>query len=243
MIIMDKKHIILVVVVVAIIAVIGGYFLLNNGTTETITDHSTIVLSKSAYMEVPKQPNASAKADKKGIFYYKDTKEDINITSCSSLSDSSGEKEMKKLKNNITTGSKKLKEDNFVVYEKNGIYSVFVKNTEYNDTLLIQSTDLNLLLQCRESVKYHDPTTKIKFNDTTDSTGSSTVVDAVQQTEKAVEKTTTSTSSSSSSSSSTAGTGTGGYSDFGFGSSSKGSTGSSKASGSSGGGYSDFGFD
>ena len=120
-----------------------------------------------------------------------------------------------------------------------------VKNTEYNDTLLIQSTDLNLLLQCRESVKYHDPTTKIKFNDTSESSGSGTVVDAVQQTERAVEKTTTSTStsSSSSSSSSTAGTGTGGYSDFGFGSSSRGSTGSSKASGSSGGGYSDFGFD
>ncbi len=245
MIIMDKKHIILAVVVVAIIAVIGGYFLQNNGTTETITDHSTIVLSKSAYMEVPKDPNATTKADKKGIFYYKDTKEDINITSCSSLSASSSEKEMKKLKNNITTGSKKLKEDNFVVYEKDGIYSVFVKNTEYNDTLLIQSTDLNLLLQCRESVKYHDPTTKIKFNDTSESSGSGTVVDAVQQTERAVEKTTTSTStsSSSSSSSSTAGTGTGGYSDFGFGSSSRGSTGSSKASGSSGGGYSDFGFD
>ena len=103
---------------------------------------------------------------------------------------------------------------------------------------------MNLLLQCRESVKYHDPTTKIKFNDTSDSSGSSTVVDAVQQTEKAVEKTTTtSTSSSSSSSSSTAGTGTGGYSDFGFGSSSSGSSGSSKASGSSGGGYSDFGFE
>ena len=241
---MDKKHIMIAIVIVAVIAVIGGYFLLNNGTTSTITDHSTIVLSKSAYMEVPKESNATSKADKKGIFYYKNAKDDINITSCSSLSASSSEKEMKKLKNNITTGSKKLKENNFIVYEKDGVYSVFVKNTEYNDTLLIQSTDLNLLLQCRESVKYHDPTTKIKFNDTSDSSGSSTVVDAVQQTEKAVEKTTTtSTSSSSSSSSSTAGTGTGGYSDFGFGSSSSGSSGSSKASGSSGGGYSDFGFE
>lgn len=243
MIIMDKKHIILAIIVVAILAVIGGYFLLNNGPSDTITDHSTIVLSKSAYMEVPKNPKATNKADKKGIFYYNDDKDDINITSCSNLSADSSSKELKKLKDSIATGSKKIKEDNVVIYEKNGTYSVFIKNTEYNDTLLIQSSNKDLLLQCWNTVKYHDPTHKIKFNDTDDSSGSGSVVNAVEKTESAVEKSTSTSTSSSSSSSSTAGTGSGGYSDFGFGGSSSKSSGSSKASGSSGGGYSDFGFD
>lgn len=246
MIVMDKKYII-IILIVAIIAVIGGYFLLNNASTDITTEHTTIVLSKSAYMEVPKNLNATSKADKKGIFYYKDKKDDINVTSCSNLSASSSSKEMKKLKNSIATGAKKEKGDGVVIYEKDGIYSVFVKNTQYNDTLLIQSSDKNLLLQCWNTVKYHDPTDKIKFNDTTSSSsGSGSVVSAVEKTESAVKSSYSSSSSSSTSSSTSysSGSGSGGYSDFGFSSSSSSSSsGSSKSSGSSGGGYSDFGFD
>jgi hypothetical protein len=254
--IMDKKYII-IILIIAVIAVIAGYFLFNNTVSEITTEQSTIVLSKSAYMEVPKNSNATSKADKKGIFYYKDNKEDINVTSCSNLSASSSVKEMKKLKNDIATGSKKLNENNHVIYEKNGTYSVFVKNTKYNDTLLIQSTDKNLLIQCLNSVNYHDPTTKIKFNDTT-SSGSGNVINAVEQTESAVESSYSSGSSSADSSasystssysdnsydssSSSSGSGSGGYSDFGFSGSSSSST-PSQSSGSSGGGYSDFGFD
>ena len=183
---MDKKHILIIVVIVAVLAVVGGYFLLNNATV-TISDHTTIVLSKSAYMEVPENKNASSKADKKGVFYYKDTKEDINVTSCSNLSTASGADEMKKLKNEVATGAKKLKEDNVVVYEKDGVYSVFVKNTEYNDTLLIQSTSKALLLQCWQTVKYHDPTQKIDFGNGTGSSDSGSVVSAVEKTESAVQ--------------------------------------------------------
>ena len=199
---MDKKYILIIVVIAAALAVLGGYFLLNNETA-TITDHTTIVLSKSAYMEVPKNKNATSKADKKGVFYYKDKNSDINITSCSNLSTSSGAKEMKKLKNDVATGAKKLKEDKVVVYEKDGIYSVFVKNTEYNDTLLIQSADKNLLLQCWQTVKYHDPTQKIDFGNDTGSSDSGSVVSAVEKTESAVQSSsqTQSTASSSSSSS------------------------------------------
>lgn len=247
---MDKKYIV-IIAVVAVIAVIGGYFLLNNsGMSGITTEQTTIVLSKSAYMEVPKEANATSKADKKGIFYYTDKKDDLNITSCSNLSASSSTKEMKQLKKSIATGSKKIKENDVVIYEKNGTYSVFVKNTQYNDTLLIQSSDKNLLLQCWNSVKYHDPTTKIKFNDTSTS-GSESVISAVEQTETAVQSSYSESSSSSSSQSYTpssdysedsySGSGSGGYSDFGFGSSS--SSSSSSSSGSGDGGYSDFGFD
>lgn len=247
MIVMDKKYIILIVII-ALIAVIGGYFLLNGNMSQVTTEQTTIVLSKSAYMEVPKDLNATSKADKKGIFYYKDKKDDINITSCSNLSTSDSVKEMKKLKNSVATGSKKIKENDVVIYEKNGTYSVFVKNTQYNDTLLIQSSDKNLLLQCWNSVKYHDPTTKIKFNDT--DSGSGSVVSAVEQTETAVQSSYADTSSSSTSTSSSSsdysysedsGSGSGGYSEFGFGSSSSGSSGSgSSSSGSGEGGYEDF---
>lgn len=239
---MDKKYILIIVVVIAIVA--GAAYLLFNGsvgtttTTEAITDHSTMVLSKSAYMEVPKSDNKTDDVNKKGVHHYNDNTYGINITSCSNLSSSSSVKEMKDLKNSITVGAKKLKENDIVIYEKNGTYSIFVKNTQYNDTLLIQSSDKNLLLQCWESVNYHDPAQKIQFNDT--GSDSSSVINVVQKTENAVQSS-SSSSSSSTSSSSSSGSGSGGYSDFGF-SSSRSSSGS-VSSGSSGGGMKDFGFD
>ena len=237
MVIMNKKHILIVVVIVAILAVIGGYFLLNNQSVTT-SEHTTIVLSKSAYMEVPKFKNATSKADKKGIFYYKDKKDDINITSCSNLSTSSGADEMKKLKNTVATGSKKLLEDNVVVYEKEGVYSVFVKNTEYNDTLLIQSSDKNLLLQCWNSVKYHDPTQKIKFDNGTGSSDSSSVVSAVEKTESAVQSSTQSRASTTSSSSYDSYSSSNWGYDFSSGSGSSGGSGDSVSKGSISGGLS-----
>lgn len=224
---MDKKKIIIIVAVIAIIALVGGYLLLNNNTSHSdTTKHVTILLSKSAYMEVPDSPNATNKVDKKGIFYYNVNKDDVNITSCSNLSASSSAKEMKEIKNSVATGSKKIKEDNVVLYEKNGTYSVFVRNTQYNDTLLIQSSDKELLLSCWKSVKYHDPTTKIDVDNTTSSSGSGSVVSAVEKTESTVQKETSSSASSSSS------TGTSSK-DWGYDWSS-GSSSSSKSSSSSG---------
>ncbi|WP_406535069.1 hypothetical protein [Methanobrevibacter sp.] len=199
---MDKKYILMLIVIIAAIAAVAGYFLLADNQLDTISEHKTIVLSKSAYMEVPENPNATDKVDKKGIFYYKDKDDDINITSCSNLSTSSSAKELKKLKNSVATGSKKLKEGNVVIYEKDGIYSVFVKNTQYNDTLLIQSSNKDLLLQCWNTVKYHDPTQKIKFDNDTSSSSSGSVINAAEKTETVVKASAPSTSSSSSSSSS-----------------------------------------
>ncbi|MBR4448556.1 hypothetical protein [Methanobrevibacter sp.] len=237
---MDKKKIIIIVAIIAVIAIIGAYFVFNDSHVGT-AKQKTILLSKSAYMQVPDTKNVTNKVDKDGVFHYKNKDSDINITSCSNLSAASSEKELKKLKNDVATGAKKLKEDNVVIYEKDGVYSVFVKNTQYNDTLLIQSSDKNLLLQCWESVKYHDPSVKIKINDTGSSPGSGNVIDVVEKTQSAVQSSSSSTSSSSSSSSDYS---SGGYSDFGFSSSSSSSRGSSsKASGSGKGGYSDFGFD
>ena len=105
---------------------------------------------------------------------------------------------MKKLKNSVVTGSKKIKEDNVIIYEKNGTYSIFVENTQYNDSLLIQSSDKNIAFSCWESIKYHDPSDNFKIDNTTSNdTGSVKVVDAVEQTQSAVETPSSSQSSSS----------------------------------------------
>ena len=238
---MNSKHIIIAVAVIVVLAVIGGYFLLNN--QEVATDQVPMRLSKSAYMEIPDNPNATLKTDKKGVSHYSDDLDGLNITIASNLSLSSSDKEMKKLKDSVATGSKKTNEDNIVVYEKNGTYSAFIKNTQYNDTVLIQAKSKALLLQCWKSIKFHSPTDSFKFNDTGSSSGSgssSNVVDVAQQTQSTVQKSTsTSTSSSSSSSSSSSGYGNS-YSDFVSSSRS-----SSKSSGSGGGSsygdsYSDF---
>ena len=242
---MKSKHIIIIVAAIVVIAVIGAYFLLNDNQ-EITSSQVPMRLSKSAYMEIPDNPDATLNTDKKGVSHYTDEKDDINITVASNLSLSSSKKEMKKLKDSVATGSKKTKEDNVVIYEKNGTYSVFVKNTQYDDTVLIQSSNKNLLLQCFNSIKFHSPTDSLKFNDTGKGSGgsgssSSKVVDIAQQTQSTVKKTTSSSSSSSSSkSSSSSSSGYGdSYSDFVSSSSSSKSSKSSKSS-SYGDSYSDF---
>ena len=188
---MDKKHIIIIIAVIAVIAIVGGYFLLNNQSQVT-SETSILELSKSAYMKVPKNPNATTNADKKGIVYYVDEKDDVNVTSLSNLSTSDGVKKMDNLKNSVERGSKRISGDDVVVYLKDGIYSIFIQDTEYKDAILLQSKDKNLLLQCWESIKFHNPTDKIKFTETpSDSkSGSSepvSVISAVEKTETAVQ--------------------------------------------------------
>ena len=243
---MNTKHIIIVVAVVAVVAIFGAYFLM--GENQVITsDQVPMRLSKSAYMEIPDNPNATLETDKKGVSHYSDAKDDINITVASNLSLSSSKQEMKKFKDSVATGSKKTVEDNVVIYEKNGTYSVFVKNTQYNDTVLIQSSNKNLLLQCFNSIKFHSPTDSLKFNDTGSSGGSdssSKVVDIAQQTQSTVSQPTSSSSSSSSGSSSSSSSSSGSsygdsYSDYVSSSSSSGSGGSSKSS-SYGDSYKDY---
>ena len=230
---MDRKYIILIILI-AIIALIGGYFLLNGQTQPS--EKTTLILSQSAYMEVPKDASATNNVDKKGVFFYVDNSSSINVTSCSNLSEDSSVAEMNKLKNSFERGSKKLKGDDVVVYLKDGIYTVFVKNTQYNDTILLQSTNKNLLIQCWESIKFHSPTDKLKFNETTSDSGSSSsgsVVNAAEKTKKVVSKNTSPSTSSSSSSQSSSYSSGFGYSSYGSGSISKGSS-----SGGSGGGAS-----
>ena len=236
---MDKKYILIAIVVIAVIAVAGGYFLLNN-SNGSITDSAvstvnqkTILLSKSAYMSVPDTKNVSDEVNEKGVHYYKNKQDDLNITSCSNLSVDSSIEDLKKLKDSVATGAKKSIEEGVVIYEKNGIYSIFIQNTQYNDTLLIQSSNMNLLLQCSKSVEFHDPAQKIKVNDT-GSSGSSDVINVVEKTEKAVS---TSTSSSSSSAPSTS------ASSWGYDWSSGSSSSSSKSSGAGGSASSSSRFD
>lgn len=195
-------------------------------------DHNTIILSNSSYMEVPICENASLKADKKGIYYYKDSKDDINITGSSALSTDSGVNEMKKLKNGIVTGSEKINDGDVVVYLKDGIYSVFIKNTQYNDSLILQSTNKNLLIECWKTVNYHDPTKKPKFENASGSSGSGSgkVISAVEKTEKAVQSSASSKPTVSSSGSSSTSSSNWGYD---FGSSSSGSSSKKSSSGGS----------
>ena len=196
---MDIKKIILIVAIVVVaIAVIGGYSLFSTPTVDM--NQTTIVLSKSAYMNVPIQDNASSNADKDGIFHYVDKENGINITSCNSnISKKSSISKMIALKNSTEYDSKKIKEDNVVVYEKNGTYSIFVKNIEYNNTIMLQSTSKNLLMACWNSLKFHNPTDKFKFDNTT---SGSNVVNAVEQTQSVVGDVSSSYSSPSTSDSS-----------------------------------------
>lgn len=240
---MNKKHILIAVVVIALIA--AGCYLFFNGSVDTVSTTSanqkTILLSKSAYMEVPDTDNVSDKVKKNGVHYYKNEQDDINITSCSNLSSDSSSKELKKLKNSVTTGAKKSTENGVVIYEKNGTYSIFVKNTQYNDTLLIQSSNKNLLLQCSKSVQFHDPAQKIDIKND-DGSNATNVIDVIEKTESAVSSSSsdegtstsdagTSTTESSSPSTSTSSEPSASASDWGYDWSSSDSGGSSSDSG------------
>ena len=229
---MDKKYIIIAVVAIAVI-VIGCYVLFGNTADTPVSSvkQKTILLSKSAYMEVPDTKNVSDKVNKKGVHYYKNKQDDINITSCSNLSADSSSKELKSLKDAVASGAKKSTEDGVVIYEKNGTYSIFVKNTQYNDTLLIQSSNKNLLLQCSQSVQFHDPAQKVDIKNDDGST-STDVIDVAQKTEKVVSSSSESSSSSSSSSESSSSASDWGY-DWSSGGSSSSSGGSAGGSASS----------
>ena len=243
-----KIPIIIAIVIIALIAVVAGYFLLNNPVGSQTT---TIILSDSAYMEVPESPNATSKADKNGVFYYIDEKNGLNVTSCNSnITKKSAVQNVKKSFTDLESSSNKLVENNMVIYEKDGVYSVLVENDQYNDTILIQSTNKKLLVSCLNSINYHNPTDSFKVDDSKD------VVNATQETQTAVQQassssdygsSSTSSSSSGSSDSSGSSSSDGGYSDWSSSSSSGGysdwgssSSSSSKSSSSSSGGYSDW---
>jgi uncharacterized membrane protein YgcG len=192
---MDKKYIIIIVAIIAVIAIAGAYFFLFNNQLES--EHSTFVLSKSAYMETPVAKNVSAEPDKDGVYYYVDKENGVNITSCSNISKSDSADKMNKLKDSVETNSKKSYENDVVVYEKEGVYSIFVKNVLYNDSILIQSISKDLLLNCWATLKFHDPSDSLKFDNTT--AGGGTVINGAEQTEKVVQSSTTTSSSSSTS--------------------------------------------
>ena len=88
---MNTKHIIILVAVVAVVAVFGAYFMM--GENQEITSEQVPMrLSKSAYMEIPDNPNATLKTDKSGVSHYSDKNDDLNITVASNLSMSSSKK-------------------------------------------------------------------------------------------------------------------------------------------------------
>ena len=193
---MEKRNIVIIVVVILLIAGVCGYFLLNSPELDS-TKQRAIPLTKSAVIKVPKDENATHNASKKGVFFY--SGDDLNITVCSNISKASGIKELNQIKDSIETGSKKIVDNNVVMYLKDGVYSIFIKNTQYNDTVLLQSTSKSLLFECWKNLKFHDPSEKFKFNDATDKTSSGTdVIDAIAETEKAVGASSSSSDSGSS---------------------------------------------
>lgn len=226
---MNYKYIIGIIAIVAIIAVAGGYFFFGN---QLEFEHSTLVLSKSAYMESPVAENISGKPDKDGVYFYVDKENGVNVTSCSNISISNSSKTMNKLKEAIEKDAKKSYENDVVVYEKDGVYSIYVRNVEYNDTIIIQSLSKDLLLACWDTLKFHDPSDSLKFDDS----NSTNVVNAVEQTEQVVESATASAQSSSesastqSSSSDYSSSSDWGY-DWGYSDSGSGSSGGSSSAG------------
>ena len=194
---MDNKKIIIIVAVVAVIAVGAGFFFFSN---QLQFDHTTLVLSKSAYMESPVAKNISGEPDSDGVFFYVDRDNDVNVTSCSNISKSNSTKTIDKIKKELQTKSKKTYEGDVAVYEKDGIYSIFVKNVEYNDTVLIQSADKDMLMACWATLKFHDPSESLKFNNTTNGV----VINAAEQTEEVVQASTPSETTSTSAETSTA---------------------------------------
>ncbi|WP_298521597.1 hypothetical protein [uncultured Methanobrevibacter sp.] len=195
---MNSKYIIIIVAAVIVVAGAAGYFLFGN---QLEFEHTTLVLSKSAYMESPVAENISAEPDKDGVYYYVDKENGVNITSCSNISIANSSKTIKKLKDDMESSSKKTYENNVVVYEKDGVYSIFVKNVEYNDTVIIQSLSKDLLLACWNTLKFHDPSDSLKFDNKTAS-GGSKVINAAEQTEEVVQTATATTSTSTASTSS-----------------------------------------
>lgn len=248
----NKTPIIIAIALIAVIAIVGGYFLLNNSFE---MEESTLVLSDSAYMKVPDNPKATDKSTGDGLYTYKDEINGVNITSTSNISKNSAVKKINALKDSIKSDSEIVSEGNVVIYEKDGVYSIFVENDEYKDIILIQSTNKDLLLKCWHSIKFHNPSDSLKVEDDT-----SNVVNASKTTQTATEKSSySSQSDSSSQTNSLGGSGSdsssqnGGYYDWGSGSGSSGGS-SSSSSGSSGGssshssnsksgGYSDWGSD
>ena len=234
----NKTPIIIAVALIAVIAIVGGYFLLNNSFE---MEESTLVLSDSAYMKVPDNPKATDKSTGEGLYTYKDSK-------------NSAVKKINALKDSIKSDSEIVSEGNVVIYEKDGVYSIFVENDEYKDIILIQSTNKDLLLKCWHSIKFHNPSDSLKVEEDTN------VVNASKTTQTATEKASYSSQSDSSSqtnsishSGSDSSSPNGGYYDWGSGSGSSGGS-SSSSSGSSGGssshssnsksgGYSDWGSD
>lgn len=224
-----NKKIIFLIVIIAFVLLIGGYFLLNH---QQETEKTTLVLSDSAYMKVPVSSSATSKADKNGIFYYVDKEHGLNVTTYNSnVSKSAGLKTMNNLKNQIETGSRKIDDDKVVIYEKDGVYSIFIKNTNSNDTILLQSTDKKTLLECWESIKYHDPSDSLKFED------SSNVVNVTEETQTAIAQYSSSSSSSSSDYSSSSDSGSSDSSSYNSPSAYDSSSSSSSYSGGSGSAY------
>jgi hypothetical protein len=186
---------ILIIAIVAIIAAVlaGGYFLFN-GQPEF--DYSAMELSDTAYMDIPEAPNATAKADKNGLFFYVDDEHGVNVTSCNSnVSKKSAVTKLNELKTAFESGANQIQEGNIVIFEKDGIYSVFSENKETHDMVLIQSKDKDVLLKCYESITYHSPMDSLKVEE------SKTVVNATKETQTAIKQSSSSSSSSGSSSS------------------------------------------
>ena len=191
---LSNKILIIAIVAIAAVALAGAY-LLFNGQPEI--EYSAMELSDTAYMDIPDAPNATAHADKNGLFFYVDDEHGVNVTSCNSnVSKKSAVNKLNELKSSFESGAKEIKEGDIVIYEKDGVYSVFSENKETHDMVLIQSKDKDILLKCYESITYHDPMDSLKVEESTK------VVNATKETKTAIKESSSSSSSSSSGSSS-----------------------------------------
>lgn len=168
---MKKQNIILILILIVCVVCAG---IVASQTIFSNTEYTTLRISDSCTLEVPVSDEAVNSIDNYGIFIYQDPKHDLNITSFNSQDGVtlSGAVQMASIRDNALLNNKQIIENGTTIYhnEKTGVYSIFIGNNQTHDNILIQCSDLDILMHVLDSVKYSNGES---FNNTTTNSASS----------------------------------------------------------------------
>lgn len=168
---MKKQNIILILILIVCVVCAG---IVASQTIFSNTEYTTLRISDSCTVEVPVSDEAVNSTDNYGIFIYQDPKHDLNITSFNSQDGVtlSGAVQMASIRDNALLNNKQIIENGTTIYhnEKTGVYSIFIGNNQTHDNILIQCSDLDILMHVLHSVKYSNGES---FNNTSTNSASS----------------------------------------------------------------------
>lgn len=170
-----KQKQILVILIVAIIAIllcVTTYMLVNSNQG----DFTTLRLSDTCTIDVL-NTNHSLERLNGGVSKFSYNKDNLTVTHQKSTNNS----EIKSMYNNQIKNSKNI-EDNIYYDDSTGVYSVFVENKNTGDSILITSTNLDLLKQVSGSVHFKKSSNTNTTTNTTDNSTSDTSADSNSQT-------------------------------------------------------------